>query len=425
MTTVTQKKQSVPELRFPEFGKPWQVCHISELLKRVGRAVETLPSEEYREIGIRSHGRGVFHKPPVLGEKLGDKRVFHVVPGALVFNIVFAWEQAVATLSIAEDGYIASHRFPMYLPKDRKSDVKFLREFFLRPRGKFLLELASPGGAGRNKTLGQKEFLSLKIMVPEQEEQKKIVTFLEVVDEKIAQLQNKKALLEEYKKGCMQKLFSRELRFKDSNGNEFPDWEKKRMGEVFTWVRTNSLSREHLTYAGGSVQNIHYGDIHTKFRANFRQGLEVVPYVAPTAGVSFTDADYCRLGDVVIADASEDYSDIGKAIEIVELTGIPLVAGLHTYIARPTNGGLQLGFSGYLLRSPALRLRIMRIAQGISVLGISKKELEKLPIEVPYPDEQRKIANFLSAIDSKIQFVIAEIEQGQTFKKGLLQQMFV
>ncbi|MCP4121510.1 MAG: restriction endonuclease subunit S, partial [Bacteroidetes bacterium] len=129
--------------------------------------------------------------------------------------------------------------------------------------------------------------------------------------------------------------------------------------------------------------------------------------------------------DVVIADASEDYADIGKAIEIVELSDIPLIAGLHTYIARPVIGVLSVGFSGYLLRGANLRKQIMRIAQGISVLGISKGNLEKLMLKTPYPDEQQKIANFLSAIDKKIELASTEIEHAKAFKKGLLQQMFI
>ncbi len=147
-----------------------------------------------------------------------------------------------------------------------------------------------------------------------------------------------------------------------------------------------------------------------------------MPFIVRGAGFRPTEEDYCKVGDVVIADASEDYSDIGKAIEIIELSTTPLVAGLHTFIARPPNGAIELGFSGYLLRSPNARKRIMRIAQGVSVLGLSKKELEKLPLELPHPKEQRKIADFLTAIDTKIQLIAAKFDQAQTLNKGLLRR---
>ncbi|MCE8540140.1 restriction endonuclease subunit S [Ruegeria pomeroyi] len=418
--------EKIPKLRFPEFSEDWTPERCDYYLKRVSIPVDVEPERMYREIGIRSHGRGVFHKEPVRGTDLGAKRVFQVVPNSLAFNIVFAWEQALAKLSEAEAGLIASHRFPMFVSKDERSDLNFFRYFFLRPRGKYLLELASPGGAGRNKTLGQNNFAELNVTAPKFPEQQKIATFLATVDEKIEQLTREKALLEDYIKGCMQKLFSQEVRFKDDQDKDFPDWEELLVGDVFGWVRTNSLSREKLSLeATGEVQNIHYGDIHTKFGPNFHQTDEPVPYIKGSIRADFNVSDFCRVGDVVIADASEDYADIGKAIEVVETSETPLVAGLHTYIARPKGKKLATGFSGYLLRSQSMRRQIMRIAQGISVLGVSKGNLEKLKLHLPHPEEQKKIAGFLSSIDRRIDMVSKELNKAQEFKKGLLQQMFV
>jgi type I restriction enzyme S subunit len=383
-------------------------------------------AQTYRQIGVRSHGKGIFHKEAVTGTELGDKRVFHVVPDALVVNIVFAWEQAVALTSDAEAGFVASHRFPMFTEKGGKSYLPFLRQMFLTKRGKLLLEMASPGGAGRNKTLGQQEFLKLKPVVPSRAEQKKIADAIGAVDAKLAALTAKQAALGRFKAGLMQKLFNQQSRFKRDDGKAFPDWEERRLGDVFTWVKTNSLSREFLTHDGGEVQNIHYGDIHTKFRPLFRQASENVPFVGANSALKpFTDDEYCRVGDVVIADASEDYADIGKAIEIVEVRERSMVAGLHTYIARPKIGSLVVGFSGYMLRSAPMRRQVMRIAQGISVLGVSRGNLEGLTFWLPHPDEQTKIADALSAMDAKIQAVADQVARLQTFKKGLLQQMFV
>lgn len=232
-------------------------------------------------------------------------------------------------------------------------------------------------------------------------------------------------LMRRYKHGVMQQLFSQTVRFQQDDGKAFPDWTSRRFAEVFDWVRTNNLSREFLTYDGGAVQNIHYGDIHTKFKANFRQSLETVPYISDTRITKLiADDEFCQIGDVVIADASEDYADIGKVIEIVEVLPQSLVAGLHTHLARPKPDTVVLGFSGYLLRSTEMRKQIMRIAQGISVLGISKANLEQLIVCLPHPAEQRKIANFLAALDVKIDVVAAPITQTKAFKQGLLQQTF-
>jgi len=125
-----------------------------------------------------------------------------------VVNIVFAWEQAVAVTGAAENGMIASHRFPMYAAKSKKADVDFIRYFFLTPSGKHLLWLASPGGAGRNKTLGQKEFEKLHIPCPDDvKEQQKIATCLSTIDELIDLQTEKTNTLKTHKTALMQQLF--------------------------------------------------------------------------------------------------------------------------------------------------------------------------------------------------------------------------
>ena len=100
-------------MRVPE---GWKVKTISNILDKVSRPVEVAEKDLYREIGIRSHGKGIFYKEPISGAQLGKKRVFHIEPNCLVINIVFAWEQAVAKTTDAEIGMIASHRFPMFAP---------------------------------------------------------------------------------------------------------------------------------------------------------------------------------------------------------------------------------------------------------------------------------------------------------------------
>lgn len=235
------------------------------------------------------------------------------------------------------------------------------------------------------------------------------------------------ALLQDFKRGLMQRLFSQEMRFTRDNGDAFPDWSNEKFGELFVWAKTNSLSREHLTRSNASgIQNIHYGDIHSKFRALFRQSAEDVPFITENAPLRrITDEEYLREGDIIIADASEDYADIGKSIEIMEVRESSMIAGLHTYIARPNEGVVVPGFAGYLLRSEPMRRQITRIAQGISVLGVSKKNLEKLTFWLPHPDEQQKIARVLMAVDAKIEIVSSQITDMETFRKGLLQKLFV
>ncbi len=200
----------VPRLRFAPFHRSdaWKKRTISDLLERVTNPVEVNPNATYREIGIRSHGKGIFHKSPVQGAELGDKRVFWVEEEALVTNIVFAWEQAIAVTSAAEKGMIASHRFPMYKAINGKSDVSFIKYFFLTERGKELLGIASPGGAGRNKTLGQKDFENLVFLSPDDvDEQRLIAQTLSSLDALITAQDIKISSVKAYKAGMMQQLF--------------------------------------------------------------------------------------------------------------------------------------------------------------------------------------------------------------------------
>jgi type I restriction enzyme S subunit len=195
--------------RFPEFrdvGK-WKRRKIRDLLEKVSIPIAVEAEQTYREIGVRSHGKGIFHKSQVKGSTIGTKRVFEVVEDALIVNIVFAWEQAVAVTTKAEAGMIASHRFPMFLPRENACDLRFIMLAFLTPSGKHLLGLASPGGAGRNRTLGQDEFEKIEIVIPEKDEQTRIADAILGAHALIASQSRKLDGLQTHKKGLLQKLF--------------------------------------------------------------------------------------------------------------------------------------------------------------------------------------------------------------------------
>jgi type I restriction enzyme S subunit len=276
------------------------------------------------------------------------------------------------------------------------------------------------------KTIGLPYFKKLQITAPTLPEQQKIAEFLTAVDGRIQQLIQKKTLLEEYKKGLMQQLFTQAIRFKDDDGNDFPDWEEKKLGDIYDYIVTNSLSRDKLNYESGEVFNIHYGDIHTKFKSHFYLSKERVPYLNDSAAkLRIKEECYLEKGDVVLADASEDYADIGKSIEILETQNRQIVAGLHTYILRPDLSKMAIGFGAYLMQARPTRLEVMTVAQGTKVLGLPKGYLSDITLKIPTVSEQTKIADFLSAIDSKIESASTQITETQTFKRGLLQQMFV
>ncbi|WP_306112118.1 MULTISPECIES: restriction endonuclease subunit S [unclassified Roseovarius] len=139
---------------------------MAEVAPLVRRPVEIDLNATYPELGVRSFGRGTFHKPSLPGAEVGNKKLFRICTGDLVFNIVFAWEGAVAVAQPADNGRVGSHRFLTCVPAPDTATVEFLRFYFSTAEGLQKLGEASPGGAGRNRTLGLKKLEILEVPVP-------------------------------------------------------------------------------------------------------------------------------------------------------------------------------------------------------------------------------------------------------------------
>jgi type I restriction enzyme S subunit len=139
---------------------------MSEVAPLVRRPVEIDLEGTYPELGVRSFGKGTFHKPDLSGSEVGTKKLFRINAGDLLFNIVFAWEGAVAVAQSADDGRVGSHRFLSCVPAPDTASVEFLRFYFSTREGLQKLGEASPGGAGRNRTLGLKKLEDLQVPVP-------------------------------------------------------------------------------------------------------------------------------------------------------------------------------------------------------------------------------------------------------------------
>jgi hypothetical protein len=192
----------------------WTPTPVQAIFKKLRNKVAIDPNRYYREIGIRSHGKGIFHKEPLLGSQLGEKQVFWVEPGCLTLNIVFAWEQALAVTTESERGMIASHRFPMFRPDKHRVNAEYVLLYLLSTAGKHLLGLASPGGAGRNRTLNQTKLLKATIPLPPLEEQGRIVGVVNVIERETYQLQQQLSLLKKQQEGLIEKLLTGEVRVK-------------------------------------------------------------------------------------------------------------------------------------------------------------------------------------------------------------------
>jgi restriction endonuclease S subunit len=152
-------------------GVEWKP--LKEIASLVRRAVKTKPDGRYEEMGIRSFGKGTFQKPMLTGKQIGNKRIYTIHEGDLVFNNVFAWEKAIAVAKAEDHGRVGSHRFITYVPHEGQATSEFLCHHFLGERGIEDIRAASPGSAGRNRTLGLKKLEKILVPVPEYDEQKR------------------------------------------------------------------------------------------------------------------------------------------------------------------------------------------------------------------------------------------------------------
>jgi type I restriction enzyme S subunit len=139
---------------------------MSDVAPIVRREVAVDHQLSYSELGIRSFGKGTFHKPTLSGLELGDKRVYRIEPGDLLFSNVFAWEGAIAVALPEDKGRIGSHRFISCVPHDGLTTAEYLRYYFLSEEGMTKIRDASPGGAGRNRTLGLSKLMDLNVPIP-------------------------------------------------------------------------------------------------------------------------------------------------------------------------------------------------------------------------------------------------------------------
>ena len=156
---------------------------LSEVAPLVRRPVEVALDGEYPELGVRSFGKGTFHKPTLTGADVGNKRLFEIHQGDLLFNIVFAWEGAIAVPGAEDNGRVGSHRFLTCVPKPELALAEFLRFYLLSPEGLQKVGEASPGGAGRNRTLGIKKAEKIHVPVPDINVQKRFVQLCAQVEQ--------------------------------------------------------------------------------------------------------------------------------------------------------------------------------------------------------------------------------------------------
>jgi len=256
-----------------------------------------------------------------------------------------------------------------------------------------------------------KDLIKLKQATPSLPEQEKIAAFLTSVDDRIDQLKRKKSLLQDYKKGAMQKLFSQELRFKDEQGKDFPDWEEKKLGEVGVFLRGISYNSTNVSVTGLFV--LRSTNIQDQ-RLMLDRDFQFIDVECPQK-ISL------KKGDIAICMSNGSKRLVGKSAVYDGSYPHPLTVGAFCSIFRTANC-----LAPFLLQTQAYSKYLHILLAGTNINNLKNSDLAELSFSIPSDsDEQTKIANFLSSLDQKIEQVDTQITQTQTFKKGLLQQMFV
>ena len=223
---------NTPKIRFKGFTDDWEQRKLGDLVEKYEDPVET-PTEGYMRLGIRSHAKGTFHNYVEKGKELETAKMFRVAADKFIVNITFGWEHAVAITDENDAGKLVSHRFPQYSFNEGMVP-KFFRYLILDENFKHHLELSSPGGAGRNRVLKLNEMLEYKMSFPSEEEQKKIASYFDNLDNLITLHQRKCDETKKLKKYMLQKMFPQknekkpEIRFAGFTD----DWEQRKLEEI-------------------------------------------------------------------------------------------------------------------------------------------------------------------------------------------------
>ena len=385
MSASPKKNVAAPKLRFSDFTEAWQktrLVDVADIKRGAGSQYLTYVQTEHE--GIRLIRIGDFlGSDPVFVEDTKDMKRFRLQRD----DILIAGTGATAgiTFKVPEKfiDFAFSYNAPRIRVREADSDfvVSYLKSgIILRQQHRLFTGNAQP-------FLDTAAIGGFKMRVPTLPEQRKIADFLTAVDGRIQQLSQKKALLQDYKKGVMQQLFTQALRFKDDHGNDFPDWEEKTLGDVVGGISSGK------TKPSDSGEYPIYGSTGLLGHSS-----------------TYTHDEEC----VLVARVGANAGLVNRVCGKYSVTDNTLVVSFDetTMIA---------SFAESFLRAFSLSKLVFGTGQPLITGG----QLKSIKIALPSLPEQTKIANFLTALDRKIESVSQQIALTQTFKRGLLQQMFV
>lgn len=390
------KQKNIPELRFSEFTGEWEKTTLGELTENFSIRNKKLDEAEVYSI-TNTNGFVLqteqFEKRIIAGNDLSNYKV--------VKKDDFAYNPARINVgSIAqfnnEIGIISS----LYVCFRVKSNLfdKFLHYFLQLDITKNIINDFGEGGV--RIYLWYDLFAKIPILVPTITEQKRITSFFSTIDRKITELKRKKNLLEQYKKGVMQKIFSQELRFKDKNGNNFPEWKLKKLGEVVKIIMGQSPSSKSYNSKEIGVPLI-------------QGNADIQNRLSNPRNWTTEKSKECLKGDLILT-VRAPVGNVAKSIHNACI-GRGVCA-----IRNNSNSNIEYIYQ-FLLD---YETKWISLEQGSTFTAVSGVEIKKLGIKFPSLAEQTIIANYLSAIDKKINYTQTQIEKAEIWKKGLLQKMY-
>ncbi|KAA2217303.1 restriction endonuclease subunit S [Maribacter flavus] len=410
--------QLTPLLRFPEFENNWETLTLEKMSSRIGDGIHGTP--QYDEEGAYffvngnnlSNGRiEITETTKKVSEEEQQKHYRELNDRTILMSI----NGTIGNLAYYNNEPVMLGKSAAYINLLPDFEISYVFNYLSTRKIQAFFHSELTGSTIKNLSL--RTIRETKLHLPtDTPEQQKIASFLTAVDARIQLLQKKKAKLEEYKKGVMQKLFSQEIRFKNENGNDFPDWEEKRLGEI--GATFNGLTGKTKDDFGEGKPYVQYMQIFS----NSKIIIEDFGLVKIDEGENQSKVQY---GDVFFTTSSETPNEIGTASVMLDEIG-DVFLNSFCFGFRPNSlSELVPYFSRYLFRSALFRREIIKLAQGSTRFNMSKVELMKLKVFLPREKEQIKIAEFLTSLDDSIESIENEIDASMEYKKGLLQKMFV
>ena len=408
-----KKNDETPEIRFKEFTQAWEHYNLEEMVTRYKDLVPT-PQNGYWKLSVRSHAKGTYLSYVEAGKQITEANLSKVIADALIFNIVFAWEHAVAITKEEDSKALVSHRFPQFLFHEG-FDPKYFEYAITDLKFKEHLGLSSPSGAGRNKTLNMNEALKYRFTVPSFEEQKKIGCFLGKLDDLIMLHEQKLDKLKKMKKSCLLKMFPQcgatvpEVRFSEFEG----EWKKGKLSEYLTI--SNEKNKNEI-FGKEDVLSVS-GDYGVVNQIEF-QGRSF-------AGASVANYGVVEQGDIVYTKSPLKMNPYGIIKCNCGKTGIVSVLyGVYKPNENVDPYFVQTYFDLDSRLNEYLRPLINKGAKN-TILVSDEDALQGKVWFAPTVEEQKKIGDFFRELDNSITKYEQEIKLLNKIKKGCIQKMFV